>query len=89
VLDLAGPYTGETWPDVSEPTEESWRQALSELKQAHRELMRAVSGLTDSDLERQTKHVRGPLWFALHGTVQHTAYHAGQIQLMRSALLRS
>ena len=37
----------------------------------------------DDILERQPPVVSGPFYVALHGTIQHGVYHAGQIALLK------
>ena len=38
--------------------------------------------MDDTDLEQQPVRVRGPFYIMLHGTMQHSIFHAGQISLL-------
>jgi uncharacterized damage-inducible protein DinB len=80
----AGPWIeGETtWPPVRDHSQAMWQEALSELKNANRTLVRAVEQLADEVLDKQPVQVRGPYYVMLHGTIQHSIYHAGQISLL-------
>jgi uncharacterized damage-inducible protein DinB len=80
----AGPWVeGETtWPAVSDTSEAAWREAIEGLKRANRALVRAVRQLDDSLLDQQPIQVRGPYYLMLHGTMQHSIFHSGQISLL-------
>lgn len=89
----AGEPEGGDWPAVGEPTAARWHAALGALDAAHQRLIDAVRDLSDQDLERATRDPRDqPLgagvsvYELLHGIVQHDAYHAGQIALVRKLL---
>ena len=77
----AEPY-GNTWPDVADTSEQAWARAIADLKKANRALIRAVKKLDDLALDERPTHVRGPFYLMLHGTIQHTIFHAGQISLL-------
>lgn len=81
------------WPDVGEPTEARWQEALTSLDSAHKALVAAVRTLPDAKLYEPTNDTRsGPLgtgvsyYVLLHGIVQHDVYHAGQISLLKKAV---
>ncbi len=78
---IAGPY-GDTWPAITNTSEEAWEQAISDLKKANRALVRVVKKLDDDVLDQKPVRVRGPYYIMLHGTMQHNIYHAGQISLL-------
>ena len=86
------PQAGD-WPDVGDPTAARWRAALAGLDAAHANLLTVVRGMTDDRLLEPTRDPRNrPLgtgvshYELLHGIVQHDAYHAGQIALVRKVL---
>jgi hypothetical protein len=83
----AGPYDGETWPEISDTSEIAWEQAIKKLKQANRALVRVVKKLDDNILDKKPIHVRGPFYRMLHGTMQHNIYHAGQISLLAGQII--
>jgi hypothetical protein len=80
----AGPWIeGETtWPAITDASSSAWRDAIAELQEANRTLVRAVKQLPDDILDEQPVQVRGPFYLMLYGTIQHNVYHAGQISLL-------
>jgi uncharacterized damage-inducible protein DinB len=81
------------WPAVASTTPDSWSAACSALRQAHVDLARTLTAMNDSDLGRQIAgaQVDGsgqPVTFyrTAVGLLQHDAYHAGQIALLKKAL---
>ena len=80
----AGPWIeGQTtWPTITDTAEAAWQQAIQDLKQANRELVRVVRQLDDGILDKNPIRVQGPFYVMLHGTLQHNVYHAGQISLL-------
>lgn len=85
----ATPYAeNNTWPEITTASNSRWQQALQELKRANRALIRAVKKLDDKMLQAKPSHVRGPFYLMLHGTLQHTVYHAGQISLLAGHRVR-
>jgi uncharacterized damage-inducible protein DinB len=85
--DLAQIYnTEEDWPSVTDATEEAWAAARRKLTETYVALREAVLRLDDAQLdepilpEMSTRHV------SLHGAIQHTLYHAGQIALVKKSL---
>ena len=82
------------WPDVGEPTDARWRAALERLEEAHRALIAAIEKLPEAKLLDATNDPRNrPLgagvsyYVLLHGVVQHDVYHAGQIALLKNAVV--
>lgn len=72
----------EDWPPVSAASEVAWRTDLETLRASHDALSRAISKLTDVDLERSVAGRDVTHYVLLHGQVQHALYHAGQIALL-------
>jgi uncharacterized damage-inducible protein DinB len=88
----ATPVEGD-WPAVGSTAPESWTAALSRLRQAHDDLARTLVALGDTDLDRQVAgdqvDASGQpvtLYQTAAGILQHDAYHAGQIALLKKAL---
>jgi len=86
VLAGTAPRYGKTWPEITDTSEAAWLAALADLKRANRVLVAAVRELDDGVLDQRPARVRGPYYFMLHGTVQHNAYHAGQISLLAGGI---
>ncbi len=89
----AQPAEGD-WPEVGASTSERWQAALAGLSEAHFELERAVRALppeqwreivgSERDAATGTGVTKAQL---VIGLVQHDAYHAGQIALIRKGVL--
>jgi uncharacterized damage-inducible protein DinB len=94
---LTGARAGEPedgdWPDVGQTTAKRWEDARSRLDSAHAALAAAVRALPESKLLEPTNDPRVretgagvSHYVLLHGLVQHDAYHAGQIAILKKAL---
>ena len=86
----AGEPAGGDYPDVGEPTAARWAAALAALDASHANLVAVVQGMSDADLLKPSNDRRNrPLgtgvsyYELLHGIVQHDAYHAGQIAILK------
>lgn len=84
---------GGDYPDVGDPTSVRWKAALEALDASHTNLVAVVKGMSDDDLLGPTNDPRNrPLgtgvtyYELLHGIVQHDAYHAGQIAILKKVL---
>jgi uncharacterized damage-inducible protein DinB len=96
-LRLSGAPAGEPkegdWPDVGEPSEERWHEALERLRRAQRDLLADIQTLPEAKLLAPTNDPRDrktgagvSYYVLLHGAVQHDVYHAGQIALLKKGL---
>ena len=72
-----------TWPAVEDTSAAAWDQVKNELAEANRALVDIVEQLEDAILATELTSVRRTYYVMLHGLVQHNAYHAGQISLLR------
>ena len=84
---------GGDYPAVGEPTAARWKDALDALDKSHATLATVVQGMSDDALLKPTNDPRNrPLgtgvsyYELLHGIVQHDAYHAGQIAILKKVL---
>jgi DinB superfamily len=71
------------FPPVTGAGDAAWSATLDELDGRHRELLDAVAGLDDARLGAIVPGKNYSVAVMLHGTVQHYAYHAGQIALLK------
>ena len=78
------------YPDVGDPTPARWQAALEALDASHAHLVSVVQGMSEDDLMKPTDDRRHPplvtgvsYYELLHGIVQHDAYHAGQIAILK------
>lgn len=63
--------------------EHAWQEAVKNLRQIHDQLIRTVSSLPESKLNDTVQGKDYNVQFMLLGVVQHAAYHAGQIALLK------
>ncbi len=77
----------ENWPPVVDASEEAWRAAVSNVGEVNKRLRDAVRKLSDEDLEKIVDGREYTVYFLLHGVVQHGLYHAGQIALLKKAII--
>src|SRR5437762_1716482 len=75
----------EEWPKVAQTTEQAWGDARKALRQAHDELVLAVSKLDEGLLDQPIVAGMSSVYVTLHGVFQHTIYHAGQIAILKKA----
>jgi len=79
-------YTGDAdWPPVTATSDAAWLATRDVLEQAHRALERLLLAIPATALQELVPGQRYTGAFMLHGLVQHTAYHAGQISLLKRA----
>ncbi len=75
----------EDFPAVIDSDERAWEQARETLKQAHDELSSAILLLDDSRLDQPIVEGMSSTYVTLHGVIQHSLYHAGQIAILKKA----
>jgi uncharacterized damage-inducible protein DinB len=75
----------EDWPPVDETDEQAWTQTKEALRQSYAELCAAISQLDESRLDQPIIEGMSTVYVTLHGIVQHTLYHAGQIAILKKA----
>ena len=72
----------ENWPEVTG----SWQDALAALDLENREFERAIRAFPEDRLNDPAPGTEPQTYYILlHGVVQHIAYHAGQIGLLKTA----
>jgi len=71
------------WPPVADTSAEAWRAALAALEEAHAALHERVLDLTDAQLDDPVTGSDSTVRGTLFGVLQHNAYHAGQIVILR------
>jgi uncharacterized damage-inducible protein DinB len=83
--EAVGPRDDEDWPAPPPPTSAAWTGAMAALQASHERLLAAVRRLDDSDLDGPVPGQTYTKYVLLHGVLQHTLYHAGQIGLLKRA----
>jgi len=84
------PPAGGDWPSPGEVTEKAWSAARDELRAAHEELLSALAAFPRERFDERVGGDRSaPLGTGVtylemvDGILQHDAYHAGQISLLK------
>jgi len=73
----------EDWPPVRSDSKDAWNSVLKLLNESGENLLKKVSSLSDSDLDKTVAGRNHTIYFQLHGLIQHDLYHAGQIAILK------
>jgi hypothetical protein len=73
------------WPAVSGTDDGAWQAALGILDSSMEALIAAVGELQDDALWENLPGMEFNMYWLLMGVVQHSAYHAGQVGLIRKS----
>ena len=80
------------WPAVTAVADSDWQAILATMDAAQEELLKVVAALDEGQLDDRIGDVRDRAlgsgvsrYVTVHGLVQHHAYHAGQISLLKKA----
>jgi len=75
------------WPPVRDTGDAAWKTALDDLDRGHHQLRQAIAALSDDQLRQKVAGQNYSIYGMLHGLIQHDLYHAGQIALLKKALI--
>ena len=78
------PWEGD-WPPVGDTSPAAWNDAQAHLESTQKELEKGVEKFPNVRLSEKVAGRDYSFYFLLHGVVQHTLYHAGQIALLKKA----
>lgn len=84
--EAARPTEEENFPAVTDTSEEAWRDAVDALVDGARSLADRVAELPDEKLAAPLPGRDHDAAHVLRGVIEHHAYHAGQVALLRKAL---
>ncbi len=91
-LRLSGgvPVVTEAWnfPKVPRPTPAAWKRSLSRLERSHEAFRLEVARFPQARLGRRRPKLTDTWSVLIHGQIEHSLYHAGQIAMLRRALGR-
>jgi uncharacterized damage-inducible protein DinB len=73
------------WPPAPEPSDAAWAATLETLGERQARLQRTAAGLDDARLDDPVWEGASSLYATLLGQIQHRAYHAGQVAVMKKA----
>ncbi|HKR12314.1 MAG TPA: DinB family protein [Pyrinomonadaceae bacterium] len=81
----------ENFPPLGDTSEAAWESAKQLLRDNHQRLLNALATLDDSRLDQpivdNSEIPFSSVYVTLHGGVQHDLYHAGQIAILKKALI--
>ena len=81
----------EDWQPINDTSEAAWERTKQQLIDNHRALMDAVARVDDARLDepiiKDSSTQFSSVYVTLHGGVQHDLYHAGQIAMLKKALV--
>jgi uncharacterized damage-inducible protein DinB len=80
------PTAEQNFPTPDDTSTAAWLEAVAGLERAHEALAAAIETMGDDALDAKVADRPHTNRTMLHGVVSHTAYHAGQISLLRRAL---
>jgi len=83
---LGDPTPEEDWPAPDAASADAWQRARDRLAESHHLLAADVRSLTDDALKAKVKTLDYTVSVLLHGVVEHSTYHGGQIMMLRKAL---
>jgi uncharacterized damage-inducible protein DinB len=75
------------FPPVQQAAETAWREAVAQAKRTHDRLVKTVAALPDARLHDRVPGKPYDFAHMFHGIAQHELYHAGQIALLKKAVL--
>jgi uncharacterized damage-inducible protein DinB len=75
----------EDWPKVTDTSEPAWERTKVALRQSYEELYAAISALDETRLDQPIVAGMSSVYITLHGVIQHSLYHAGQIAILKRA----
>jgi uncharacterized damage-inducible protein DinB len=76
------------WPEEQALTDEAWTQAITELERTQAKLHNALIDLDDDRLDDSVSGSDPTVRGLLLGTLQHNAYHTGQIVQIKRELAK-
>jgi uncharacterized damage-inducible protein DinB len=78
--------TEKDWPAPADTSAKAWTEATSQLLRTGELLAQAAEGFTDARLKDVVPGREYDFYYLLHGVVQHSLYHGGQIALLKRAM---
>jgi hypothetical protein len=77
--------TEKDWPAVADASSAAWTESVATLFRTAESLAQAIEGFNDAGLEETVPGRKYDFYYLLHGVVQHSLYHGGQIALLKKA----
>jgi uncharacterized damage-inducible protein DinB len=84
--EVVTPTTADDWPKPPVSGARQWSECRDRVMHTHTALDEALASADDRKLTELIPGQDNDIYYMLHGAVQHSIYHAGQIQLIARAL---
>jgi uncharacterized damage-inducible protein DinB len=78
----ASPTDDEDYPPITDRSDAAWRALWTKAETEYRGLAEAIRNTADDRLETTTPGQSYPIYHLLHGVIQHSLYHGGQLALL-------
>jgi len=84
---LYDPSPEEDWPEIKDYSPGAWDNAINNMKTSLQEVIDSLILLDEKILIENIRGKDYTYYTALHGLIQHDIYHAGQIAVLKKALM--
>ncbi len=78
----------EDWIPMKELKKIDWSDTISQIKQSKKKLIQQIKSIDDVDLNKPIIKGYSSIYETLHGHIQHTYYHLGQIVVIKNLLIK-
>lgn len=75
----------ENFPLIDDTSDEAWQNAQTSLRESQQRLNEAIAAVDETRLDQPILEGMPSVYITLHGAVQHSLYHAGQIAILKKA----
>ena len=75
----------ENFPAIDDTSDEAWQNTQTSLRESHQRLNEAIAAVDEKRLDEPILEGMPSVYITLHGAVQHSLYHAGQIAILKKA----
>ena len=75
----------ENFPPIDDTSDEAWQHTQTSLRESQQRLNEAIAAVDETRLDQPILEGMPSVYITLHGAVQHSLYHAGQIAILKKA----
>jgi uncharacterized damage-inducible protein DinB len=83
---IVTPTAAQDWPQPAADAETGWAEAQARVHSSYMALREVLAGMSDERLAETVNGKDHDVYVLLHGMIQHSLYHAGQVVLLRRAI---
>jgi uncharacterized damage-inducible protein DinB len=85
---MRDPVRSKDWPPVPAPSPSAWRQTVEQVGSAYDALATHLEWMKPEDLQRIVPGRDYTVETMVRGVIEHGVYHAGQVAILRKALVK-